>query len=351
MGRVAWHWRNAFQRRGHEFLEIGETQLGALPHKAFQPYRAYQVARRMKQQPDVFLVHEPLAGPFVSQRAKTVAVVVSHGLERRRWRLMTKGALGKNVKPSLRTRLLFPWWRLRSCDQGLRKSDFALLINTEDATFARDYYGLNQNRYRLFKNGVRRLTGEQLPRAEGPCRILFLGTWCARKGTESLVEAAKILFHRGIEAEWLLAGTGVSADYILKDWPEELRGSTRIIEKFPRSQESDLHAWSDVFVLPSLYEGQPLALLQAMEARRCCVVSDCCGQKDLIAHRQNGLLHHPGDPADLALELELAIENPALRLQLGRAAAASVADREWETVSDEVVTCVEQLVEQPGRLS
>jgi glycosyltransferase involved in cell wall biosynthesis len=345
MGRVAWHWRNAFRRRGHDFLEVGPAQMGRLPHKALQPFRAYRASRNQCVQPDVYVVHEPLAAPFVASAAPTV--VVSHGLERRKWMLSTSGIWGEADRPSLRTRLLFPLWRLRSCDVGMRKADLALLINSEDAAFAERFYKLPPERYRVFRNGINpeastETSGNKV-RATASSRVLFIGTWCPRKGTKSLAAAARQLFARGLPVSWVLAGTGHRVETVQQEWPAELAGSTQIIPRFPRAQEKELFAGCDVFVLPSLYEGQPLALLQAMEAGRCCVVSNCCGQKDLIRHDQNGLLHPPGDAAALAATLEYALRSPGLSERLGNAARSSVEDRRWENVSEEVVNHVEAL--------
>jgi hypothetical protein len=47
MGRVAWHWKREFERRGHEFLHIGSEQTGPLPHPALFPYAAYRAYKRI----------------------------------------------------------------------------------------------------------------------------------------------------------------------------------------------------------------------------------------------------------------------------------------------------------------
>jgi glycosyltransferase involved in cell wall biosynthesis len=341
MGRVAWHWKRAFQRRGHDFVEIGPSQIGTVPHKALLPRRAYGIYRKQRAKADLFLVHEPLSGAFVSRGVKTVAF--SHGLERRKWQLTTAGAFGSEINVRWRTRLFFPLWRIRPCDAGIRRADLSLLINSEDASFAKTYYGLGSDRFRIFQNGVYPSRNPPTNRRTGQCFILFLGTWCGRKGIKTLADAARILFQRGVEVQWILAGTGVDSEQIFQRWPQELRNSTEVIKSFKRTEEEDLYQRCDIFVLPSLYEGQPLAMLQAMETGRCCVASNCCGQKDIIKNLQNGLLHAPGEPADLAAQLEQAARSEPLRDRLGRAAHAAVAGRHWDKVSAEVVSLVEGL--------
>ena len=192
-------------------------------------------------------------------------------------------------------------------------------------------------------------TPARLP--DAPCRILFLGSWLKRKGTETLARAAAILYRRGVSHEWLLAGTGLGRDSVLAEWPRELIDSTVIVPRFAADQEADLFASSNIFVLPSFFEGQPLALLEAMAWGLCCIASDCCGQKDLIKNRQTGLLHPPGDAEALARLIQECVENAELRAQLGRSAALSVEGRTWDAVSDEVVSYVESVIDrmQPGR--
>ena len=136
--------------------------------------------------------------------------------------------------------------------------------------------------------------------------------------------------------KWILAGTHADAPSVLSAWPRELEPATLVVPSFKSEQERELLAQTSVFVLPSFYEGQPLSLLQAMAAGRCCVASDCCGQRDLIQHGENGLLFSAGDPDALADRLEDTFRDDAMRRRLGQRAQASVRDRCWRAVSAEV---------------
>ena len=46
----------------------------------------------------------------------------------------------------------------------------------------------------------------------------------------------------------------------------------------------------DVFILPSLWEGLPISLLEAMYMKKICIVSDCIGNKDVIVDGENGFV-------------------------------------------------------------
>jgi glycosyltransferase involved in cell wall biosynthesis len=344
MGRVAYHWRRAFQRRGYEFIHLGPAETGRPMHPTLFPRAAYSAYKRFGKKADLFLVHEPAAGNFVGRG--TPAFVFSHGLERRGAELKISDQVPTSILARIKRRLTSPLWKLRlsSCDRGLRNATAALLINREDAEYAIGHYQLPPEKIWVFRNGVNPVGGGRVRFPETPCQVLFLGSWLKRKGTETLARAAAILHKRGIRLKWMLAGTGLERDAVLAQWPTELIDSTVIRSRFEPDEEGRLMAESSIFVLPSFFEGQPLALLEAMAWGCCCITSNCCGQKDLINDRQTGLLHAPGDAEGLARLVEECAENGELRQRLGRNAAISVEGRTWDAVSDEVVSYIESVL-------
>lgn len=338
MGRVAWHWKREFERRGYEFIHIGSREVGALLHPGLFPFAAYRAYKRLGRLASVLLVHEPASGVF-AKRSPTI--VFSHGVERRGWRLALQGKDGTSTRIRLRTRLLFPLWRLRQCDVGLRKGAGLLLINSEDSEFVQRTYGRRLEGINVFKNGVYPSTLDERTQPVDSFTALFLGSWLERKGIDTLISAARILDARNVPVNWLLAGTGADRDSVLNSWPESIRPRVEIIPCFSPDAEGSLLARSNLFVLPSFFEGQPLSLLQAMETGRCCITTDCCGQRDLIRHNYNGLLHVPGDAQQLASLIEKCATSEELRSSLGRNAKRTAQCRHWELVSSEVADFVE----------
>lgn len=79
---------------------------------------------------------------------------------------------------------------------------------------------------------------------------------------------------------------------------------------------------SDIFVLASHYEGNPLSVMEAMAAGLTSVCTAVGGVPELIQQERTGLLVPPGDEASLANALRRVIEDADLRMQLGRAARA-----------------------------
>lgn len=342
VGRVVWHWKNAFERQGYEFLHIGLTEIPSVLHKSLFSRAAYRYYQQLGRKACVILAHESTASPFFKENPPVI--VFSHGLERRAWEVELKSQEEAIKKLPLRTKLLFPLWRLLPCDLGMRKATSLLLSNNEDAAFAQKYYPRDGSNISIFKNGVYPSQLDEQVQPNEPLTILFLATWIERKGIKTLVDAAQVLYDQGLRLKWILAGTGSDPETVLNYWSNNLRGSVEVIPGFLRAEEEGILARSNIFVLPSFFEGQPLSLLQAMESGRCCITTNSCGQRDLIEHGYNGLLHEPGDVQHLAFLIEQCANNEELRKSLGRNAKLSVKNRRWETVSAEVVNRVEEVL-------
>jgi glycosyltransferase involved in cell wall biosynthesis len=100
-----------------------------------------------------------------------------------------------------------------------------------------------------------------------------------------------------------------------------LAGEEIFVGAFTTRQElSRLMAHTDIFVMSSLLEGQPLSVVEAMSYGCPIVTTSVGGIPELIKDGVNGLLCQSKDPECLARNIRLLLEQPALRMQLGEAA-------------------------------
>jgi glycosyltransferase involved in cell wall biosynthesis len=83
-------------------------------------------------------------------------------------------------------------------------------------------------------------------------------------------------------------------------------------------------ARADGFVLPSLAEGIPVVLMEAMSSGVPCISTPVNGIPELIQHERTGLLATPGDIDSLTTQLRRLILEPALRRSLAQAAHVKV---------------------------
>ena len=70
---------------------------------------------------------------------------------------------------------------------------------------------------------------------------------------------------------------------------------------------------SDIFILPSLWEGLPISLLEAMYMKKICIVSDVIGNKNVIQHKINGFIFHSVDDIKEILE-SIKVKGEASRI-------------------------------------
>lgn len=80
----------------------------------------------------------------------------------------------------------------------------------------------------------------------------------------------------------------------------------------------------DIFVLPSLWEGMPVALLEAMSMERPVVATDVGGVGEAVLDGETGILIPPGDPDSIARAIVALIRNVNLRAALGKRARKRV---------------------------
>ncbi len=93
----------------------------------------------------------------------------------------------------------------------------------------------------------------------------------------------------------------------------------------------------DVYCLPSLWEGLPIGILEAMAMRKAIVATPVDGTKEILTHGQTGLLFDEQDEQQLAKALLHLLENPAIRKQLGQNAQNEVRKHySTQRVADEV---------------
>jgi glycosyltransferase involved in cell wall biosynthesis len=127
----------------------------------------------------------------------------------------------------------------------------------------------------------------------------------------------------------VLAGSGTDEKYIesLKDLVKELGIENRVHFIGHVGDIAALHAESDIFVLQSLSEGCPVALLEAMACGKACIATDVAGARDIIEDGRDGILVPPENPPALATAFTKLGESSSFRKKLGEKARRKVEEK------------------------
>lgn len=153
--------------------------------------------------------------------------------------------------------------------------------------------------------------------------ILSVGGLHKRKGHGVLIDALARLggHHRGPNWKLVIAGAGPEQQALVS-LAGDLGLHERVFVPGQREDIPDLQAAADLFVMPSLWEGLPLAILEAMLAGTPVVASRTSGIPEAIDDGENGLLVAPGDAVELAAALQRLLVSPEERRRLGEAGRA-----------------------------
>jgi glycosyltransferase involved in cell wall biosynthesis len=152
--------------------------------------------------------------------------------------------------------------------------------------------------------------------------IVGAGRLTAQKGFEYLVRAVARVNEQGTPCRLMILGQGPE-EKSLRAMAHDVGIPGRV--SFAGFQENPyaFFAKASTFVLSSLYEGFPNALLEAMTLGLPCVATRCpTGPAEILTDGVDGLLVPPADPDALADALSRLLQDPALRGRLGEAARA-----------------------------
>ncbi len=143
-----------------------------------------------------------------------------------------------------------------------------------------------------------------------------------RKGHDTLLHACARL--RDLPFTLLVVGDGIARPE-LETLAQQLElGTDRVRFLGARNDVPDILAAADLFVLPSLSEGMPLSVLEAMAAGLAVVATRVGGLPELIPDAKHGSLVSVGDSNALADAMRELIRDEAKRASVGAAARARV---------------------------
>ena len=308
-------------------------------------------ALRQGQPYDVINIHEPIAAPVILCKrliGHPHVVVTSHGLEQRVWELDQEEArLGRKALV-WRNYLARPLTILWPSRYALKKADHVFCLNEEDKNCLRRWLMLPAKKITRLCPGVSPIFAQAAEERSYQLaeRLLFAGTWRHNKGINDLVPAFEVLARQFSNLNLTVLGAGVPADAVLSAFPEALRARVEVVSSATEAESANIFARSDMFVLPSLLEGTPLTLIEAMASGLPIVTTETCGMRDVIRDGQNGCLVPIRSPQALAATTTKLIENPDLRKTLGRQARENaMTSHTWSEAAKPVATAYNLLLE------
>ena len=237
----------------------------------------------------------------------------------------------------------------------LQNSDWTTFVSRDLMKRARVLVPELKTRSTAFWNSIAPIDFDLLPtpplahRLEGTV-ISSVGNFRNKKGLEYLLDACQQL-NSQTAITLLLVGNFVEKERTY--WEQELANSAIadsivITGKISRQEALSYLPYTDIFAIPSLNDGCPNALLEAMLAGKAIVGTNVDAIGEIIEDEVNGLLVNPADSQELAIALNKLIQQPLLRQKFGLAArekvktqlATTVERRNWRSIYQKLLGSV-----------
>ncbi len=216
-------------------------------------------------------------------------------------------------------------------------------------------YGFSVDNIRVIPNGVdlnrfvshdRLLLRAKNGLPEKAKLILYVGSLIERKGVKYLIEAMGEVLQQNSNPVLAIIGDGQERAMLEKIACQQGLGSSGVfVGSVPPRDIPEWLRCADLLVLPSLYEGRPNVVLEALAAGLPVVATDIPGTSEIVAHGENGLLVPPRDSRALAKAISELLNDPLRREKMGRAGREMILrlGLTWDDVARRYISLYQEL--------
>ena len=206
-------------------------------------------------------------------------------------------------------------------------------------------YGVDEEKFDIDMAKAREEKRAELGLSEDDVIALFVGRLYPVKGVRFLLEASSLVSSRRPDVKFIIVGDGSLRPLV----EETVKRNPNVIYLGYRTDVPELMAASDIFVLPSLAEGLPYALLEAGYCGLPVVATNVGCVPDVVIPGWTGFLVPKGSGTKLAEAVLELVERPELREEMSKNIRALVRRRySWNNVLYAYERLYEEVIEERG---
>jgi glycosyltransferase involved in cell wall biosynthesis len=244
---------------------------------------------------------------------------------------------GKKCPQTPRSRLANAFMKLQAKQEKAiaQKATRIVTISKYSQTKIIKHYNITDEEITIVPNGVdiekfkpvdSTAAKQQLGLSPEPT-VLFMGSLIPRKGLPHLVEAAKKVVKQQENTKFVIIGTGPLRGQIEESVAAAgLAGNFVFLGNLKENQLATAYNAADVFVLPSIQEGQGIVLLEAQACGKPVVAFGVGGVNEAVRQKETGFLLDLGDTEGFADRLLELLGDAALRKKMGAAGRRFIAE-------------------------
>lgn len=288
-----------------------------------------------------------LWGKIFHKRNKAPLLVTqSHGLEHTEHLRYLEASRQGNLTLSWKYPIYNGGLRLWETLTSMRCSDLVFLLNSEESNHVIQNLGIQAERVYVFPNGISdiflNLPFEPIPLANEVVSIALVGSYLPRKGIHYSVPALNSILLNYPQIKVSFLGTGCSATQVYGDFNSSIHDRIQVIPRYENEKLPDLLKQHQIMLLPSLYEGFSLAIVEAMACGLVPVTTGISGAKDILTDGHNSILLPTHNSLAIEQALEKLIINRAYLEQLRQNAYIAAQGYSWTQVAKKRLSIYEE---------
>ncbi len=244
--------------------------------------------------------------------------------------------------PTIQTKLAnIVMWKLSKLEkQAAEKADIIITISKYTQNKIIQLYEIEKEKIRIVPNGVdiqkfkprKNLTRikRQIGINNRQC-VLFVGRLIPRKGLSFLVQAAKHIIKEKEQTAFVIVGDGPQKNQLISYLEKNrIRKNFIFLGDIKDEILPLIYNCAEIFVFPSVQEGQGIALLEAQAASKPVITFNTGGVRETILNQETGLLVEPNNK-ELANAIMKLLKNNEMRNKMGKKGREFVSKNfSWE---------------------
>jgi len=246
----------------------------------------------------------------------------------------------------------FPWLFKKPISKLALKNANAVIALTEDMkeemqrTCNRDILVIpNGVDLERFENLSRDMMRCQLRARADERLVIFVGRFRLEKGVRYLIEAMETIKQERQSVKLILVGEGPEeAALKLLVGQLDLADCIDFLGQISNEEVPRYMAAADVFALPSLSEGFPIVILEAMASGLPIVATNITGLPEVVHNGENGFLVESKNSIELAEKVLLLLQDNELRGRIAQNNKQRAKDYTWEKVIDRLEQVYQKIV-------
>jgi len=243
------------------------------------------------------------------------------------------------VIPFLRTNYNHPRYRLARWFEQLTKVFVKEYLANSEAVkkYYVDAYRIKPEKITVIPNGIdvekfnktnseKEAIGKKLGIGAEKRVIVCVANFSKNKGHEYLLDAFEKVFEKHNDVLLLLVGDGVEKENLMMQ-TDALKSKQAIYFMGQRRDVNEILAISEIFVLPTLFEGLSNSIMEAMASGLVVITTDIPENRAIITHNVNGVLVDRESVFDLAKNILLLLKDDGVKKILGNESKKSITNR------------------------